>query len=166
MSTLTLVRLEPARELSTLQHEMNRLFGSFFEEPLDAVAGARRRWIPAIDVAETPAEYVLRADLPGLSSEDVTIELEENVLTVSGERKLEREQKGEGYRRIERASGAFSRSLTLPRGIDPARISARFADGVLEVHIPRPEQRKPHRVAIESADGAATVEAEAAPTAA
>jgi HSP20 family protein len=157
---MTLVRWDPARELSSLQHEVNRLFGSFFDLPAfeNGAAGARRRWIPAIDLAETADEYVLRADLPGMSTEDVKIELEDNVLTLSGERKSEHEEKTDSYHRIERASGSFSRSLTLPHGIDPAAITARFADGVLEVRIPRPEQRKPHLVTIETADQPATIE--------
>ena len=154
---MTVVRWEPTRELSTLQNEMNRLFGSFFELPASAGAAAasRRQWLPAMDLVETADEYILHADLPGLGRDEVTIELDENVLTVSGERRTQPERKGDGYQRIERASGAFSRSLTLPRGIDPARISARFVDGVLEVHIPRPEQRKPLRVPIETGATAA-----------
>ena len=145
---MTLVRWEPTRELGTLQREMDRLFASVFSVP--TAAAARRRWIPAIDLVESPAEYVLRADLPGLRSEDVKIEIEENVLTVSGERTARDEGGVDAYRRIERATGSFSRSLTLPAGIDAAAITARFADGVLEVHIPRPEPRKPLVVAIET----------------
>jgi HSP20 family protein len=108
-----------------------------------------------MDLVETPQEYVLHADLPGIAADDVTIELDENVLTVSGERRTQQERTGDGYRRIERASGSFTRSLTLPRGIDPERITASFADGVLDVHIPRPEQRKRHRVAIATGGDAA-----------
>jgi HSP20 family protein len=91
---------------------------------------------------------VLRADLPGLSEEDVNIELEDNVLTLSGERKSEHEERKEGYYRVERASGTFSRSLTLPEGVNPEGIKASFNRGVLEVRIPKPEERKPRKVAI------------------
>jgi HSP20 family protein len=135
-----------------LQNEISRLFGSFFNLPLSASgpAASRRQWLPAMDLVETTDEYVLHADLPGLGSDDVKIEIDENVLTVSGERRSEQEHTGDGYRRIERASGAFSRSLRLPRGVDSARVSARFTDGVLEVHIPRPERRSPLSVPIES----------------
>jgi HSP20 family protein len=101
-----------------------------------------------MDLVETDDHYVLRADLPGLSQEDVNIELESNVLTISGERKAEHERHEEGYYRIERAFGSFVRSLTLPEGIDPDAIQANFDRGVLEIRIPKPEQRKPRKVTI------------------
>jgi HSP20 family protein len=159
---MTLVRWEPTRELSSLQHEINRVFGDIFDLPASAAVRARRQWIPAMDLVETPGEYVLHADLPGLAADDVKIEVDENVLTVSGERRTQEKRTGDGYRRIERASGSFTRSLTLPRGIDPERISASFADGVLDVHIPRPEQRKRHRVAIATGGDAAPATIEGA----
>ena len=101
-----------------------------------------------MDLVEEGDHYVLRADLPGLSEKDVKVELENSVLTISGERKSEHEDRKEGYYRIERASGAFSRSLTLPEGIDTDSVQARFDNGVLEVRVPKPEERKPRRVAI------------------
>lgn len=148
---MALIRWEPVRELNTIQHEMNRLFNSFFEVPAPANGGtqpALRRWIPAMDLAETDDAFVLRADLPGVSEKDIKLELEDNVLTVSGERKSEQEERKEGYYRVERAFGSFSRSLTLPEGIDPEAVQAGFAQGVLEVRIPKPEQRKARKVAI------------------
>jgi HSP20 family protein len=163
---MAIVRWEPVRELNSLQHEMNRLFGNFFDQSNGAAAssGQGRQWIPAMDLVETKDAYVLRADLPGLSSDDVKIELEDSVLTISGERKTQQEQRTDGYYRFERASGSFARSLTLPQGIDAERIEARFADGVLEITIPLPEQRKPRRVSITTAGQAATVEgSEASP---
>jgi hypothetical protein len=96
----------------------------------------------------TPEHYVLRADLPGLSDEDVSVQFEDNVLTIFGERKAERETQQEGYYRIERSSGGFSRSLTLPEGIDPDGVQAHFDRGVLEIRIPKPEQTKPRQVQI------------------
>jgi HSP20 family protein len=143
---VTVVRWEPFRELSSLQTEMNRLFNAAFETP--AGNGGARRWTPAMDVVETEDHFVLRADLPGLTEGDVNIELEDNVLTVSGERKAEHEEKREGYYRVERASGSFSRSLTLPKGIDPEAVTAGFEKGVLEVRVPKPEQRKPRKITI------------------
>lgn len=154
---MTPVRWEPVRELGTLQREMDRLFGSVFSVPTAAVA--RRSFSPAIDLVESGEEYVLRADLPGLAAADVRVEIDENVLTISGERSSEAESSGDGYRRIERATGSFARSLTLPAGIEATAITARFSDGVLEVRIPRPEQRKPLRVEIETAAAAAPLEA-------
>jgi HSP20 family protein len=146
---MALIRWEPVRELSTIQTEMNRLFNTFFDTPTQSNGiTTLRRWIPAMDLVVTDEDYVLRADLPGLSENDVNIELDENVLTISGERKTEREEHKEGYYRVERASGSFSRSLTLPEGVDAEAIRASFENGVLEVHVPKPEQRKPRKVAI------------------
>ncbi len=147
---MTIVRWEPLRELNTLQSEMNRLFNTVFDTPAAAGQGAGplRRWLPAMDLVETGEHFVLRADLPGLSEEDVRIELEENVLTVSGERKAEHEQQEEGFHRVERAFGSFTRTLTLPKGIDPEAITASFDKGVLEVRIPKPQETRPRRISI------------------
>jgi HSP20 family protein len=143
---MALVRWDPTRELDSLQSEFNRLFDSFLG---NGGADARaRRWVPPMDLVETEDHLVLKADLPGVSKEDVDIEVKDNVLTVSGERKAEHEEEADGYYRIERAFGRFSRSLTLPQGIDNDAISADFTDGVLEVRIPKPEERKPQRVRI------------------
>ena len=152
---MALIRWEPARELATIQGEMNRLFNTFFEPSSQAnsQSGADRRWIPAMDLVESKDDFVLRADLPGLTESEVNIELEDNVLTISGERKSEHEERNEGYYRVERASGAFSRSLTLPEGVDPERVQASFEHGVLEIRVPKPEQRKPRKVTISAGGG-------------
>lgn len=158
---MTVVRWEPVRELGSLQHEINRLFGGFFEQPAGQAGNGgatQRQWIPAMDLVETDGAYVLRADLPGLGADDVKIELEENVLTISGERRTQHERRSDGYYRFERASGAFARQLTLPAGVDGDGIEAKFSDGVLEVRIPAPEQPKPRRVTIATAGSASTVE--------
>ncbi|MGH2949406.1 MAG: Hsp20/alpha crystallin family protein [Solirubrobacteraceae bacterium] len=155
---MTIVRWEPLRELSSLQSEMNRLFNTVFDSPAPAGnGGAMRRWMPAMDLVETEDNFVLRADLPGMAEDDVKIEFEDGTLTVSGERKAEHETKNEGYYRVERAFGSFSRSLTLPKGIDPEAVTARFDRGVLEVSIPKPEERKPRRIEIAGA-GQKTIE--------
>jgi len=153
---MTVVRWEPLRELSSLQNEMNRLFNTVFDTPV--ANGGNRRWVPAMDLVETKEDFVLRADLPGMAEHDVRIELEDNVLTVSGERKAEHEAREEGFYRLERAFGAFSRSLTLPKGINPESVSASFANGVLEVHIPKPEAVKPRRIEIAVGDTPAAIE--------
>ena len=147
---MTLIRWQPVRELNTIQTEVNRLFSSYFDSPTpgNGPGTTLRRWIPAMDLVETDAEFVLRADLPGMAENDVKIELEDRVLTISGERTAEQEGRTEGYHRIERSSGAFIRTLTLPEGVDPAAIKATFDKGVLDVRIPKPEAKKPHRVAI------------------
>jgi HSP20 family protein len=101
-----------------------------------------------MDLVESGDELVLRADLPGMTEDDVSIEIKDNVLTISGERRSENEEKGESFYRAERAFGSFSRSLTLPEGVSPDAVKASFDKGVLEVRVPKPEERKPHRVAI------------------
>jgi HSP20 family protein len=148
---MALVRWDPTREIDSLQGEVNRLFSTFFDTPTRAGNGGAtptRRWIPAMDLVEAGEHFVLKADLPGMTEQDVNIELENNVLTVSGERKTEHEEKHEGYYRLERSTGAFSRSLTLPEGIDADAIAATFDNGVLEVRIPKPVQPQPRRVQI------------------
>jgi HSP20 family protein len=147
---MTVVRWEPLREFSTLQNEMNRLFNTVFDAPgpSAANAGAMRRWMPAMDLVESGEHFVLRADLPGLDESDVKIELEDTTLTISGQRKAEHEEHKEGVYRVERAFGSFSRSLSLPQGVDPEAVTADFDRGVLEVRVPKPEQRKPRRIAI------------------
>ncbi len=148
---MALIRWEPVAELNTIQNEMNRLFNNFFDAPTGHNgngSGTSRRWIPAMDLAETPDHYVLRTDLPGLSDEDVNVQLEDNVLTISGERKTEQQTEQEGYYRLERAFGGFSRSLTLPDGVDADSVQGHFDRGVLEITIPKPEQKKPRQVQI------------------
>jgi HSP20 family protein len=156
---VTIVRWEPLRELNSLQSEMNRLFNTVFDAPAGAGEGSQtRRWIPPMDLLETPEHFVLRADLPGMRQEDVAIELEDTVLTISGERKAEHEDRQEGYLRLERAFGSFSRSLTLPKGIDAEGVVAAFKDGVLEVRIAKPEERKPRKITIGVGNGQPVIE--------
>ena len=151
---MALVRWDPIRELDSLQGDMNRLFDRFFEGR--SPNGGSRRWIPAMDLVETADALVLRGDLPGMSEDDVNIEIKDGVLTVSGERRSEHEEKREGFYRVERGYGSFSRALTLPDGVDADAVHASFDKGVLEVKIPKPAKTKPHRVQI----GRGTVEAE------
>lgn len=144
---MALVRWDPSHDVDSLQSEMNRIFDGFFGNRREA--GARtRRWIPAMDLAESEDELILSADLPGMSEEDVEVEVKDRVLTISGERSAESEEEERGYHRVERAYGRFSRSLTLPAGVEASKVRAEFDRGVLEVHIPKPEERKPHRVEI------------------
>src|SRR5215211_1441903 len=161
---MTIVRWEPLRELTSLQSEMNRLFNTAFDTPSGASAPVLRRWVPAMDLVESGDHFVLRADLPGMSEEDVQIELEDGTLTVSGERKDEHEERQEGFHRVERSFGAFSRSLTLPKGVDADAVSAKFDRGVLEIRIPKPEERKPRRISIAHGGQQAIEGHEATPT--
>jgi HSP20 family protein len=128
--------------------EVDRLFDAFF----GAEGEQGRRWVPPVDLVEAEDHFVLKADLPGLSEEDVSIEVQDGALTISGERVAEHEARERGWYRIERSFGSFNRSLTLPDGVDPDGISAKFDRGVLEVRIPKPEQRKPRRVQISAGE--------------
>jgi HSP20 family protein len=163
---MAIVRWDPTRELDSLQGEMNRLFSSFFDTPSaskgNGANGGARRWIPPMDLVETQEEFVLKADLPGMSEADVGIEFENDVLTIAGERRTEHEEQHEGYYRLERATGSFSRALSLPDGIDPEAVAATFEDGVLTVRIPKPAQAKPRKVKIGVGGGEPrTIEGEA-----
>jgi HSP20 family protein len=138
--------------------EVNRLFNTLFDI---SDTSAVQRWVPAMDLTEADDHFVLRADLPGLGEDDVSIEIQDDTLTISGERKTEHEERKRGWYRVERSFGRFSRSLSLPEGVDADAVSAEFDKGVLEVRIPKPEERKPRRVAIkagESGNGAPAVE--------
>lgn len=129
--------------------EVNRLFNTLFE-----AGGAQpQRWVPAMDLVEADDHFVLKADLPGLSEDDVAIEVQDGTLTVSGERREEHEQEERGWHRVERRFGRFSRSLALPDGVDPEGVTASFDNGVLEVRIPKPEERKPRRIEIKATNG-------------
>src|ERR687888_164659 len=129
--------------------EVNRLFNTLFDLQDTDV----QRWVPAMDLMEADDHFVLHADLPGLAEDDVSIEVQDNTLTISGERKSEHEERQRGWYRLERSFGRFSRSLSLPEGVDADAISAGFDKGVLEVRIPKPEERKPRRVAIKAGSG-------------
>jgi HSP20 family protein len=125
--------------------DVDRLFDAFFGGERES-----RRWVPQMDLVEVEDHFVLKADLPGLDDGDVSIEVQDGTLTISGERKAEHESRERGWYRVERSFGSFSRSLTLPDGVDADAISAQFDRGVLEVRVPKPEERKPRRVQIKA----------------
>ena len=125
--------------------DLHRLFNTLFD---DRNSVAAQRWVPPMDLVEADDHFLLKADLPGVSEEDVSIEVRDSALTISGERKAEHERRERGWYRVERSFGSFSRSLSLPDGINPDSISASFDRGVLTVTIPKPEQRKPRRIQI------------------
>ena len=129
--------------------EFNRLFDTLFQP----TGTSSQRWAPAMDLVEADDHFVLKADLPGLADDDVNIEVQDGTLTISGERKSESEKREKGWYRVERSFGRFSRSLTLPEGVDADRIEASFDKGVLEVRIPKPEERKPRRIEISGSNG-------------
>ena len=154
----TLVRWEPFREIATLQNEMSRL--------LNPVAGANgettttRTWVPAVDVWETDESLVYAFDLPGIPEDKISVELDDGALIVSGERERTQEQSEQNFYRYERRFGSFSRTVGLPQGVREDSISADYKDGVLEVHVKKPEQPKPRRIEI-GGNGKKTIEGSA-----
>lgn len=148
---MAIVRYEPFRNLVTVQDRMNRIFEEAFRgaprgtEEEWALGGA---WAPAVDIYEHEGNLVLKAELPGIDPKDVDVQVENNVLTLRGERKFDSEVKREEYHRVERAYGTFSRSFTLPNVIDTGKIKAEFKDGVLRVTLPQREEAKPKQISI------------------
>lgn len=140
-------RFDAFEELGTLRDRMDRIMSRLSGENDDTLLPSK--WAPAADVVETKDAIIVKAELPGLNEKDITVEIENNVLTLRGERKLEKETEEKGYRRIERAYGTFSRSFTLPPNVDPAKIGAVFNNGLLEVSIPKKEAAKPRTINVE-----------------
>jgi HSP20 family protein len=143
----TLVRWEPLRDVAALQNEMSRMVNAFFNE--GGTNGAKT-WMPALDVWETDTEVVYAFDLPGIPEDGITLELEDGALTVSGERVRADEVKDERFYRYERRFGSFSRTIGLPQGVTEENVKADFVNGVLEVHVAKPEAPKPRRIQIGS----------------
>jgi HSP20 family protein len=152
----TLIRFDPYREVTALQGEMGR-----FMQLLGVGNGSTTHgpWAPAMDVWETDSDLVYAFDLPGIPKETVSIEFEDGVLTVSGERERSQEVVADRLYRFERRYGSFSRTIGLPQGVAEDQISARSDNGVLEVHVTKPEEKKPHKVLI--GNGKATIEGKA-----
>jgi HSP20 family protein len=144
---MALVRFEPFRELAALQNEMGRWMSTLAGATTPG-NGQSSNWLPAVDVWETDNEVVLSFDLPGIPEDKITVELDDNVLTVSGERERTQEHTSERFYRFERRFGTFSRSVTLPTGVTESDIMANYKDGVLEVRVPKPEEQKPKRIRV------------------
>ncbi|HEY8466265.1 MAG TPA: Hsp20/alpha crystallin family protein [Solirubrobacterales bacterium] len=142
----TLTPASPFAELGELRERIDRAFGDLFQDLTD---GGRRTWRLSVDVVEEDDRYVVLADAPGMGPDDVTIEVKDNVLTVSGEHSESEEEKKRNYVRRERRWGAFSRSMTLPPGVDADDVKATFEDGVLEISIPKPKVEEPETKRIE-----------------
>lgn len=146
---MAIVRWDPVRELVAMHGRLNRLFEDFGHGQEDDVM-TRGDWMPAVDIYQTDKhEVVLKAELPGLKREDVELRVENNTLTIRGERRQEKEVTKEHYHRIERAYGSFSRSFTLPNAIDTDKVRAEYRDGVLTVTMPMREESKPRQIQVE-----------------
>jgi HSP20 family protein len=146
---MNLVKWNPMREMETLQNRINRLFdGNFFPTFSLDDDMSLGNWRPVVDIYENEDTVVVKAELPGVDKKDIKVDLKDGVLTLSGERSHEKEVKEENYYRKERAFGKFHRSFNVPADIDPDKIKAEFKDGVLNVEIPKPEEKKPKKIAV------------------
>jgi HSP20 family protein len=135
---MSLVRWDPFRELEDMSNHLNRIFGrSTLSVPSTQEITSMPDWNPSVDIAETPEEYQIKAELPEVKREDVHLSVADGVLRLTGERKQEREEKGRKYHRVERHYGAFTRAFTLPENVDASRIRADFKDGMLSVRMPK-----------------------------
>ena len=148
MSALTrwepLSRWSPWKELEEMEKRLSTIFGrppiSTDREKKEAISVTE--WSPLVDIIEDDKEYVVKAEIPEMKKEDIKINVHDDVLTVSGERKYEKEEKGKKFHRVERAYGSFMRSFTLPEDADGSKVSAEYKDGMLKVHLPKCEQAK------------------------
>jgi HSP20 family protein len=133
-----------------MQERMNKLFEDVMKPPYRSDEGlATPNWAPAVDIYETDKEIVLKAEIPEMQEKDIQIKVEDNILSVSGERRMEKEVKEESYHRIERSYGSFSRSFTLPQTVDRDAIKAVYKEGVLKVTLPKKEEVKPKQIKID-----------------
>ena len=145
---MSMVRFDPFNELATMQDRINRIFGDAYTRRFDDGGLTQRgEWLPVVDIFENAnQEIVLKAELPGLAREDIDVRVENNTLTLRGERKRESEVKQEQYHRVERSYGAFTRSFSLPSRIDTEKVKAEFKDGVLSITLPVKAEAKPRHI--------------------
>lgn len=154
---MSLIRWNPSRDLATfpsdlfnVQREMNRLFDGLFRGGnADDYPLAASVWSPAVDITENDTAFVVKMELPGVAKEDVHITMEQNVLTVKGEKKQEKESKSSDFHRVERSYGTFQRCFTLPSTVKPDRVDASFKDGILNINLPKAEESKPKEIEVQ-----------------
>jgi HSP20 family protein len=148
---MTLVRWDPFRELEDMSERLNRVFTRPALRTSGKEALTVADWMPTVDISETDGEYLIKAELPEVKKEDVKVTVEEGVLTLQGERRQEKEEKGKKYHRVERSYGRFVRSFTLPESVDEAGVKAEYKDGVLSLHLPKTEKVKPKAIDVKVA---------------
>jgi HSP20 family protein len=147
---MAIIKVDPLREFAVMNDRLNRLFGNVYLRDEDT--GFRGTWVPSVDIYETDKhDLVLRAELPGMSREDIEVTVENGTIVIKGEKKFDTEVKEEHYRRIERTYGTFHRSFTLPNTVDAAKVAAEYKNGVLTVTLPFKEEAKPRTVNVEVA---------------
>jgi HSP20 family protein len=148
----TLARYEPLQELEDIQNRLPSFFGRSPGRRGNEQGGlALADWAPMADISEDQNEYVIKAELPELKKEEVKVTVENGVLTISGERKFEKEENNKKYHRVERAYGRFARSFALPDNADASKVKAEFKDGMLTVHLPKSEKAKPKQIEVKIA---------------
>ena len=141
---MTLVRWSPFRNLVSIQDEMNRMFNSYFGRlPEEEDQGM---WYPAVDISESTDEITVKAEVPGMKKEDIKISIQDNILTLKGEKIKENEEKEKNYHRIERNYGVFERSFSLPVSIQMDKVKAKYQDGILMISLPKSEEAKPKEI--------------------
>jgi HSP20 family protein len=147
---MAIMRVDPLREFAAMQDRLNRLFGNVYLRDEDT--GFRGSWVPSVDIFETEKhDLVLRAELPGMTREDIDVTVENGTIVIKGEKKFDPEVKEENYRRIERAYGTFHRSFTLPTTVDTAKVSAKYKNGVLTITLPFKDEAKPRTINVDVA---------------
>jgi len=146
---MAIMKCRPTSDLLDIRGEMSRVFDDFFVRRPSLRVLRNVGWSPNIDIADTDEEITLKAELPGMTKEDVDVSITDNILTLRGEKKQEQETKKENYHRIERSYGSFQRIFTLPKSIQSDKIKANFKDGILNINIPKAEEVKPKQIAIE-----------------
>lgn len=147
----SLIPRRQERQLTTLRREMDRLFDRFFEGWPFRVAAEEGVWEPSLDVSETAREILVKAEIPGMDPKDIDLSVRGNVLTLAGERKQEKEEKGENFHRVERTYGSFSRSVRLPVEVDPEKVSASYKDGVLKITLRKTKQAAEKKIEVKPA---------------
>jgi HSP20 family protein len=158
---MSIVRYDPFRDLRSLQEEVNRLFTGNLARAFDDEGIARGSWSPHVDIYENKDQIVLEAELPGMKREDFDVSVENNVITLRGERQFEKKDESDNYHRVERAYGSFTRSFTLPNTVSTEGATADYRNGVLRVTLPKREETKARRIEVTSESGEArkTIEA-------
>jgi HSP20 family protein len=162
---MTIVRYDPFRDLRTLQEEVNRLFSTNLTRGFGEEGIGRGAWNPSVDIYENKDQIVLEAELPGMNRDDFELSVENNVITLRGERQFEKKEDSDNYHRVERSYGSFTRSFTLPQSVSADGATAEYRNGVLRVTLPKREETKARRIEISSegtGSKAKTIEAKAA----
>ncbi len=149
---MSLIKYDPFRELRSLQDEMNRLFMTSLPRNLSQEEMASGGWSPNVDIFESENEIVLEAELPGMKREDFELSIENNVITLKGERHFEKKEEGDNYHRVERSYGSFTRSFSLPRTVSAESTSADFKNGILRVSLPKKEEAKARKIEVTGED--------------